>query len=233
MTLRRADKIIVINKITRDSLLGLNISKDKIKVINPGINSTKFPYFRFENKNDKKLKLICTSLLIERKKINLIIRAMRQIIDRKKNISLTIVGDGPQKNELIRLVNELQLSKNVFFVGYVPNVNLPKIYENHHIFVSMSSDESWGQMYLEAMSCGLPVVSSKNNGSSEIIKNDKNGVLIEADDYLMLAEKILILHDDKELLAAMSMRARKDIEEKYDWKNVIIPKYFTLYNNLL
>jgi len=232
-TLKRADRIIVINNVARECLKKENIDERKILVIPPGIDIDKFNYTNFRNKSREILELITVGYLFERKGIELIIKAMREVVCGNKKIILKIVGDGPQRKSLEKLVGELKLKDFVIFEGFIPNEKIQEYYQRAHIFVSMSRSESWGQMYLEAMACGLPIITTKNNGSNEIIKDNEFGYLVEQEDYNTLAEKVLYLSENQDVIRTFGEKARREVEDKYDWDKTIIPKYLDIYNELL
>jgi len=229
LTLKKADKLIVISENTKQFLLKQKIPAKKIEIIPPGIEISLYGPNKF--KNNKKLKIISTGLLLERKGFDYAIRAIAEIVKLDKNIELTIVGDGPQKNKLQELVEKLNISNYVKFTGYVEHNQIPKLYAESDIFVSMSKSESWGQMYIEAMASHLPVIASKNNGSTSIVK-DNFGFLIGQEDYKKLAELILYLKKHPKLFKQYSKNARNEVENNYDWK-IIMKKYEKIYEELL
>lgn len=231
-TLDLADKIIVINQHTKDILSSSKIDSSKIEIIHPGIDIQKFKYVSHNQKDQNQMEILTVGYLIKRKGIELIIQALFEVIKTYPKTRLRIIGDGPQKENLKILVDNLSLKKNVLFEGFIPHDKIQECYRNSHIFVSMSRSESWGQMYLEAMACGLPVITTKNVGSNEIIDNGVTGYLIEQEDTRVLAEKILFLINNPRLMKKMGNNARKKIEKKYDWDKTIIPMYLDLYYSL-
>jgi len=130
-------------------------------------------------------------------------------------IHLNILGDGPQTENLKKLVLELDLEQNVTFMGFVDNSKVAKFYQKADVFVSMSKAESWGQMYLEAMACGLAIITTQNVGSNEII-NSQTGILVPqlGVDELVQNLKLLIQNPAKKLQIATN--ARRELEQKYD-----------------
>lgn len=231
-TLKRADKIIVVNTYTRNLLLTMGVIPEKIQVIPVGIDTSKFDFVPFSEKRDDVTELITVGILLKRKGVELIIKALGEILKTNKNVRLRIVGDGPQMGYLREETKRYNLTKNVIFQGFIPNQKISKFYQKAHIFVSMSRAESWGQMYLEAMASGLPIVATKNVGSNEIVKDGEVGYLVEQEDYQQLAEKVIYLIKNPDLVAILGRRAREKVQKFYDWDKAIIPKYLKIYETL-
>jgi glycosyltransferase involved in cell wall biosynthesis len=232
-TLQAADKIIVINSTTKDMLITRRINPDKIQVINPGLDSKKFPFTALKNKNKDRFNLISVGSLIKRKGFDTLILMMEEVVKENKNIILKIIGDGPQLQHLKSMVLERSLEDNIIFYGHVQHSKIKNYYRDAHLFITMSRSESWGQMYLEAMSSGLPIISSKNIGSLDIVKEGEFGYLVEQEDYQLAARKVLLLEKNRTTLEEFSDVARKQVEMKFDWENVIIPQYLKMYKNLI
>jgi len=232
-TLQSADKIIVVNKATQRMLIERKISPEKITIINPGVDSNKFPFTKHKKRESDSLQLMSVGSLIKRKGFDLLIQMMREIVKKEKNISLRIIGDGPQLKDLKQMVKNYSLEENIIFVGHISHHEISSFYKRAHLFVSMSRSESWGQMYLEAMSSGLPVISSKNTGSLDIVKDGKSGYLVEQEDYKTAAQKVLYLAKNQAIMEKLSLSGRREVMKRYDWKKVIIPKYLEVYNEIL
>ena len=224
-TLKHADRLIVINDYTKDILVSRGISAEKINTITPGIDTRQFVYTPLSQKRAEKIELLTVCYLVERKAVDLLILALAEIIKEDQNVILKIVGDGPQLGALKKLVTESGLDNYVSFEGFVPNSQVQDYYRRAHIFLSMSRYETWGQVYLEALASGLPVISAKNPGCELIITENKNGYLVEPGDYQSLARQAINLSKNKPLLEEFGRRARESVEQNYDWQRVIIPKY--------
>ncbi|MCJ7653272.1 MAG: glycosyltransferase [Actinobacteria bacterium] len=232
LTLKNADSVVVINRQTKEMLLERGVEEQKIKVIHPGIDLDKFRYTPFNEKDSGTVEVITVGFLIERKAVDLIIRAIGEVAKYHRNLRLRIIGDGPQMGSLKGLSDSLGLSEYITFQGHVPNYDVWEYYRKAHIYVSMSRSESWGQVYLEAMATGLPVVSAVNVGSSCIIEDGEFGFLVDQGDYKMLARRLLQLIENRDLLADFGRKGRAEVERKYDWKAVIIPQYIEVYESL-
>lgn len=136
--------------------------------------------------------------LIKRKNIDLIIKALSEL--KNKNFFLRIIGDGPQRKLLESLTKELDLEKNIKFLGEITRKEVFEYLKKSSIFVLLSENETFGLSYLEALAAMNVVIALKNDGIDGILENGKNAFLISANpkDLKNCIERIIEL-DDKEL----------------------------------
>lgn len=166
--------------------------------------------------------------------IDLLIRAFAQVVKQNpdKPLSLQIVGDGPEKENLQNLCCELQIQDHVQFLGFIANENLPQIYNGIDIFVALSFSESFGVVAIEAMSCGCPVVASDAEGFCEVIKDGETGIIVPRNNPEAAAQAIQALIDNPERRHQMGIAGRQHVQQLYDWnKNVETMKQY--YQELL
>ena len=126
------------------------------------------------------------------------IKAFHIFSQNNKSADLVIVGDGPTKDELQKLVNDLQLSKRVYFLGRIEHQKLLRsnIYHQALAFVTASKSETQCISVLEAMNHGLPIIGVKSRALPELIKN--NGLICKPDDIPALAQAFnLIVQNPK------------------------------------
>lgn len=121
---------------------------------------------------------ITVANLIRRKNIDIIIRSFSEI-ENNKNITLTIIGDGEERIKLENLVNELNLSKSIFFLGHLNREKVMLELDKHDFFILPSINETFGVVYLEAMARSCIPIGIKNEGIDGVIQNGINGYLIE------------------------------------------------------
>lgn len=162
----------------------------------------------FEKTNrtfSKRINLLSVCYLLERKRTDVLIRAMNIIVNKKmiKNIHLTIVGAGPQKEDLESQVVKLNLQKYVTFKGFIPRNKIGVEYKNSDIFLSGSVSDSMPGMYFEAMSASLPMVIAENNTSMELEDKKFGGVIIKNSSHTDFAKQIIKLASNKKLMNKM------------------------------
>lgn len=137
------------------------------------------------------------------------------------DIKLNLIGDGPEKEKIIKQIKHLNLEENVILHGYKATEEINKLLIDSSIYVMTSFTESFGLVLLEAAQFRIPLISFKNNGSNEIISNNWDGYLIDDRNKEMMAKKIIELLKNKNRRIIMGNNAYKKCL-KYDLNNVII-----------
>jgi glycosyltransferase involved in cell wall biosynthesis len=122
---------------------------------------------------------------------------------------LTIVGDGPYKEEM----SEILSGYNVNFTGYLYNSDLIKQYQSADLFVFPSCTDTMGNVILEAHACGLPTLVTNQGGPKENIIEGVNGFILYDINALNLADKIKFIFDNKDL-SSMSVACRNSVLDK-------------------
>ncbi|MSR91208.1 glycosyltransferase [Inconstantimicrobium porci] len=179
--------------------------------------STKVIYNPITIKCDKKSKLdnkviLFAGRLEESKGVDLLLKTFAIVHRRRPDWKLYIAGDGSKKDEIIESIREKNLDDYVSMLGNIKD--MMKQYCSSSIFVSSSRWEGFGLSLIEAMGCGVPVVSFANSGPNEIIDDNwKNGILIEKYDIDNFADAIIRLIDDKKLRELIGSESIKRAEE--------------------
>jgi len=225
-TYKKADKIIAVSKAIKRVLEeDFDIQSEKIKVVyNPvSIKEIIFkskeivehPYFKDRNVQV----IISTGRLVKQKRYDRLLRAFSLIIKYQEKTRLIILGKGNQKKELKSLALKLNINDYVDFVGYKSN---PYAWMSKaHIFVLCSDYEGFPNVLIEAMACGVPVISTDCiSGPREIITNEKDGILVPLVDEKKLAEKILDLLSDERKRRRFSIEARKKVQD-FEAKKIV------------
>ena len=154
--------------------------------------------------------------LMNYKRIDILIRLMKEIIRKYKDAQLYIFGRGEAERELKRLTKGLKLEKNIKFFGFVSENKKLELLQKSWIFVTPSYKEGWGIVVLEANACGVPAISFDVPGLRDSILNNKTGYLVNSENEML--EKILVLIKDKKLRDKMSKEAYK-WSRNFSWDN--------------
>jgi glycosyltransferase involved in cell wall biosynthesis len=147
-----------------------------------------------------------------------VLRAFAAIQAAVPDATLTIVGDGSERDVLERMTADLQL-RSVRFLGRVPQLSMPAIYDGSDIFLNASEIDNMPLSILEAFSAGLPVVTTDAGGIPYLVKDGETGLLVKMGDDAALAARAVRLLAEPELAEAIAARARAACSE-YAWESV-------------
>lgn len=226
-TLEKCDVLIATNQITRERFRKF-LSGKRIRVIPLGVDTRHFSPSPVPKNNE----ILFLGRLSKTKGAEYIIRAMPQIIKQFNNSKLHIVGDGPQRLNLMKLSKDLGVSSNVIFHGYVSHDKIPIYYRMCRVVCVPSVLEAFGLVTLEVMASGRPVVATKTTGSREIVKDGVTGFLVPIANSDAIAEAIIRLLSDYELSSKMGSESRRIAERKYSW-DVVVNQYYSVYREFL
>ncbi len=173
--------------------------------------------------------IVHTSNFRQVKRVSDTIRVLEKVI-KEVPAKLILVGDGPDRSECERLCRELRLCDQVKFLG--KQDGLAEILNSADLFLIPSQSESFGLAALEAMACGVPVVSSSVGGLPELIRHNETGFIAEIGDIDRMAKYSIDLLTNPKKHKIFSENSRKRAVEKFD-KSVILPQYMEHYNKVL
>ena len=168
------------------------------------------------------------SNLREVKRIPDVIKVFARI-NREIRSKLIIIGDGPEREKATQLAYELDVRKNILFLGKSDEID--KVLCFSDLFLLPSEKESFGLSALEAMVHGVPVISTNTGGLPEVNKQGYSGFMSDVGDVDDMAKNALYLLKNEELLDKFKEQAR-DLAKTYDL-NKIIPDYIKLYEKAL
>ena len=240
--LKRSNKIIAVSDFTRRELLQYyKVKADKIRVIHNGVDTSKFQPASEKRKAKKELgfnpddiAILSVGRLYARKGLFTLIESMPAVVRRFPRAKFIISGKG-QSNEMKKLVHHalhLGVLDNIVFTGYFPDSKLPRLYQSADVFAFSTFYENLPFAVLEALSTGLPVVTTNVGGIPEMIESGKNGFLVQPFNARELSNKILYLLEHPYAASEMAFLARKVIEERFDWR-LIIQKVLKVYDEAL
>jgi len=178
---------------------------DRITVISNPIS-----FFPDQVSDCRSHKVIAVGRYCNQKGYDLLIKAWKLVSEKHPNWILQVYGGG-EKEHFQPMVESLGLTQTCILESAVHNID--EKYRESSIHVLSSRDEGFGMVILEAMACGLPVVSFDCMcGPGEIIKNGEDGFLVEPENINELAEKIIYLIENEEIRIRMGQQARKNVE---------------------
>lgn len=146
-------------------------------------------------------------------------------------VELHIVGDGPERERLQRIVDEKNLHDRVTFRGWVNKERIVECYQHADVFVLPSRYEGMPNVVLEAMACGLPIVATSIAGCDELVQENVNGFLVPVGDSEALAARLTALMNDPALRQRLGAGSRQAAVAR-DWMGVA-RQYIELAQRLL
>ena len=209
---------VVANSDGLKELANSKISEQEISVIPNGIDLEEFKPKR-KKKNNKKITLISTGRLIERKGYDYLINAISDLDE----VELWLIGDGNLSGHLE--LKAKQLNANVKFLGKRDHGDIPYILSSADIFVLPSLNEGMSNSILEAMALGLPIITTDTGGSEELIQD--NGFIVKRGSSTKLKYPILEYIKDPKLIKKHGKKSR-EIAEGMGWDRVA-RDYLELY----
>jgi len=219
-----ANLVVTISKYTKNKIMQYyNIKKDKIRIVPNGVDTKKFqPVYNQDKIKDQfgiknRPCILYVGRLIPRKGLLFLVQAAKQIVAELNKTIFIIVGEGPQKLQLISNLEKNRLLKNFLFLGDVKEKELPLIYNSSDIFVFPSIQEGQGIALLEAQATALPVVSFNLSGIKETVLDNETGFLIKPDSK-KLAEVVLKLLKNKKLCNEMGKKGREFVLNNFSWE---------------
>jgi len=144
-----------------------------------------------------------------------VIRACGELYRQGQNFRLVIAGDGKEREKLQQLAKE-HVADRVLFLGKIPRKDMYRYYSAADIFVFPGIRESLGIVFLEAQSCGLPVVAFNNAGVPEAVRDGKTGLLVPMYDLEPFVDAVKRLMVDKNLRRQMGIAAKSYVREAHD-----------------
>lgn len=233
-SIENSDGVTAVSRHLKEkTLTNYSITKD-IEVIPNFVDTKKYkklPACKFKKQiapNNEKI-LVHVSNFRKVKRVPDIVRIFHEV---QKEIPsrLVLVGDGPDRSNTEQLCRELNVCNDVIFLG--KQAELVDIYSASDIFLMPSQSESFGLSALEAMSCGLPVVSSSVGGLPELQVHGETGFIAEIGDITRMARYTIDLLRNENKYSLFSEAARRRAVEKFEVDH-IVPLYEEHYKRIL
>jgi teichuronic acid biosynthesis glycosyltransferase TuaC len=199
--LKNATRVFSVSDSLKQHVVSLGVESDKIRVIGNGIDAVKFypldkSVARAELKipGDAKV-LISVGGLVDRKGFHRVIEVLPTLVANYPELIYLIVGgdssEGNIRERLEQQVKTLKLEANVRFLGAYPSEQLKLPLSAADLFVLATANEGWANVFLEAMACGLPVITTEVGGNKEVVNDAGLGTVVPFGDPEALLEALL------------------------------------------
>ena len=226
---RGADAIVAACEFARENLLRIGVEERRIVKITPGVDSRHFsprqPSAELISRYglSGRTVVLTVARLFPRKGHETAIRAVAKLVSHFPNIAYLIVGLGPEKQKLQRLVAELGLNDVVKFTGYIPEKELAEAYNVCDVFLMPNQEdekgdiEGFGMVFLEANSAGKPVVAGRSGGTADSVIDGITGFRVSSKDVDEIASKLGHLLRNPDLRRRMGQAGLRRARQEFDW----------------
>lgn len=218
---KKADKLLVLTNDLRNLLLKSGYFEDEVVVIPNGVDSNMFSPTSLKRDSIEKTILYVGSMMPE-DGLSSLVKAFALL--KEKDLKLTLIGDGPERFQLIDLVKKLNLAQKVAFYKYVPHKLIPEFIREAHIAVgplcvSPINYFTIPTKILEYFACEKPVVSAPL--SKDVLIDEVTGLVVKEITPKRIAEKFSIMIEDEKLVDRIKKKARQLVIEQFEWERVI------------
>ena len=193
-----------------------NLRPEQALLARVGVDTRKWTPNGKTEADDGTLRVIAVGRLHPSKGHDDLLRALARLAGQRRNVTLRILGDGPQRDELESLARQLGISDRATFEGSVSEERIIEAMRVSDVFVLASHAEVLGVVYMEAMSMEVATVGTAAGGVKEIISHGVDGLLVEPRNVDALAEAMAKLHDDPDLRRRLARAARQTIVNRFD-----------------
>jgi phosphatidylinositol alpha-1,6-mannosyltransferase len=233
--LKNANRVLACSRYTANLAQNAGADPLRVEIVYPGCDSD---FFRPQPPNKEWRQrllggrqngrvILTVGNLVARKGHDMVIRALPQLCKRIPDLTYLIVGDGPHRNELQTLANELSVADHVVFAGTIMDQDMPELYALSDVFAMISrarlehSDvEGFGLVFLEANACGKPVVGGFSGGVPDAVVDGVTGMLVDPHDVQGVAGALEKLLNDEELRKRLGEQGRARVKSEFRWKQV-------------
>lgn len=210
----------------------------KIKTVGVGLDTSRFMECDNTNntlfaKQENTKYLLYVGVLEDRRNILFLLDVFSKVAEQRRNVYLVIIGRG--KEEYVSIckerIKELKLEDRIIYQERMQQDQLPSVYRDCDIFLLPSKYEIFGMVLLEAMRFGIPVISSRNGGSSTLITSGETGFIIDDFEASSWSNQILKLLDDNKYALQIAQNAQRISSKKYMWSEIAQDILNTLDNS--
>ena len=217
-TCQKGNRILVPNEYTKKLVHDYyNVSLNKISIVT---NGTEIDNYKKSDLNSNQI--IFSGAMYHHRGIDVLLESVSKVTKKIPDSKFVLLGDGPEMEELKKMVYGKEISKNVIFKGWVDRNEIPKYLSESSIGIGPLRNTEVTRhalpiKVLEYMASGLPILAIKDTLPEDVLKNDENGFFVT--DSVELSKKIIKLLEDNELRRKMGEKSKKMVT-KFDWKNV-------------
>jgi len=227
---KQVDYVTYLGDFTKSALAPQIKDSSKLIRVAPGIDTDHFSpcdatSLRQRHGLDNRPTIISVGRLVHRKGQDRLIEALPKVLESIPDAALVLVGEGPYRKHLTDLVEKYNLSDHVFFIGRIHFAELPSYICMGDVFAMPSRSrlfglevEGLGIVYLEASSCGLPVIGGTSGGAPDAVLDGETGYVVDGKDLTGISTQTIRLLSEAKLRKKMGERGRNWAIESWRWE---------------
>lgn len=218
--LRRADRVIAVSRGLREKMIALGVRSDRISVVNNGVDMRAFHPAAKPGRSTAVRRILYVGRFIREKGLEVLLRAAALLTTSREDLEFVLVGGNRERRDsqpFETLAADLGIAGSVRFVDAVPISEVPTWLRGADVFVLPSFSEGFPLSLIEAMACGVPVVSTTCGGPQEIV-SEETGLLVRPGDPEALADAIRYVLDHPEAYSSSVISAHA--RSRYDYRRV-------------
>lgn len=224
----RTERIIAVSDAVRNYSVNVDrVPPGKVVVILNGVDLERFHPVPREVRGAR---FLSVGRLVPQKGHDILLDAFAVLRDALPRATLTIVGDGPMRPQLMEQVRAYRIADRVTFLGL--RRDLPDLYARADIAVFPSRWEGLGIAAIEAAASGLPVIATAVGGFQEVIRDQETGILVPVGDAVVLADAMRDLASDPARQVLLGHAARRHVERHFDIR-AVVARYEELYEQIV
>lgn len=240
--MEKVDLFLPFTEIAKNILQIEGVSENKIRVLYPGVDLERFKpgnkpehLLSKNNISPDSFIILYVGKIVSWKGIHNLVYAAKILKDRgTKNFVVAIAGRGAQKENMAKLIKETGINEHFRFLDFVSYDEIPDVYRMADVFVlpsypTMTWQEQFGMVLVEAMATGKAVISTTSGSIPEVVGDA--GILISPGDYMSLANFIMLLMEDRALRERLGKKGRERTEQLFCSKKNAL-KFVSLLNEI-
>jgi colanic acid/amylovoran biosynthesis glycosyltransferase len=216
--IRDGDYFLPVCNHFKEVLRSMGVPADKIEVHYSGIDLDKFPFAPEHERPSGACRVLAVGRLVEKKGYTVLLEAISQLTASGRVVRLTIIGDGPLRQRIVRRIEDLGLSDSVTLRGWVSHDAMASEMYSHDVLAAPSLTTASGELegipnvLKEAMASGLPVVCTRHSGIPDLVTDGETGFLVPEGDADALAACLAKVMEHTSPIETMRLRARTHVE---------------------
>lgn len=232
LTFEEAAAVHCVSEAIKQEALAFGLDPAKAWVIRPAVDPN---FFCPDNENrpaSDVFRVVTVGALIWRKAYEYALSAIRALVDQGISVHFEIIGDGPERQRVLYTIDDLCLTEHVQLSGKLAPAEVRDHLQRADAFLLASHSEGISNAVLEAMACGLPVVTTDCGGMREAVTDGVEGFVVPVRDPVAMAEALRKLALDPELRESMGVRARERVLREFTLEQQT-EQFLSLYRHVL